>query len=320
MPFPSSPILGQTHHDSGTNYVFTRFGLWQPKIEAIVEPSSVTIGVAQTVRNEASRLSLTTGEANGVEVFQADTGKTWRLVKDGNPSLLADWVEMPSSGGSAEPVTVGVSQTVRNEAERLALTAVEANGVEVFQVDTGKTWRLVKAGNPAVPADWAEMPAVSVSGGSASTTITVADATARLALTEVGGAEVLQADTGAAYRLLKDSDPAVEGSWVLTRPPVSYGDHQALLFDDETEPGISPELVCSGATHFTAFIKSKGVTLGALVELKCLDPEGAWVVIHVQQVTKNEDYVLAWSGSFKRLRAEISDYNDGSYDVSVTLR
>jgi hypothetical protein len=149
--------------------------------------------------------------------------------------------------------------------------------------------------------------------------ITVRDAAERLALTadEVNNIEVIQADFGACYRLLAGGDPSDENDWIQTTPPGSIGGIDATLLDDVTTNGGSSTVGTAGMKAFSLYITSRNVVLGATVDIQCLKPDNDWTTIHTQEITTNDEWVIAWQGSFKALKAVVSGYQDGNYDVSL---
>jgi hypothetical protein len=151
--------------------------------------------------------------------------------------------------------------------------------------------------------------------------VTVRDATARLALPahEVEGVEVLEGNTGALYRLVRGGDPTDANDWVVTGNTGSVGGIETVLLDAVTANGVSAEVVATSMSRFTAFVTSADVVLGAFVRISCLTPEGNWVIVHEENITDNDTRILSWDGAFRRIRAEVSGYSDGTYTVSVNL-
>lgn len=57
-------------------------------------PTTVPLTSSKVVANAAARLALTTEQAEGFAVVDADTGKTWMLVAGGTPATSSDWLQL----------------------------------------------------------------------------------------------------------------------------------------------------------------------------------------------------------------------------------
>ncbi len=55
---------------------------------------ALSLTATQTVADQAARLALTSEQAEGKIVVDADTGKSWSLVESGDPSDAGDWLQI----------------------------------------------------------------------------------------------------------------------------------------------------------------------------------------------------------------------------------
>ncbi len=63
-----------------------------------IPPFPGLVASALEVANEAARLLLPVGTARAKTVKDLDTGKTWSLVSNGDPTLSADWICVGETG------------------------------------------------------------------------------------------------------------------------------------------------------------------------------------------------------------------------------
>ena len=99
-----------------------------------------------------------------------------------------------------------------------------------------------------------------------------------------------------------------QGGWVLLRGSVATGAGNPVNLD-------SWDIV-------TAFFVGSGITSGATINLEARTQFGVWVPIHTQVLNSSTNaQVVQFLGPFEDVRANVTSYTDGSYDVSIyTIR
>lgn len=73
---------------------------------------------------------------------------------------------------------------------------------------------------------------------------------------------------------------------------------------------------------FTAFFIGTGVSTGATIDLEARNQLGQWTAFHTQVLNSSTNaQVVQFLGPFTDIRANVTSYTDGSYNVSIyTIR
>ena len=73
-------------------------GNWVPSAVSYLDltdvPTAVPLTASKVVANAAARLALSLADAEGFAVVEADTGKSYMLVENGNPATSGDWTQI----------------------------------------------------------------------------------------------------------------------------------------------------------------------------------------------------------------------------------
>ena len=141
-------------------------------------PTMTPLTSSKVVANAAARLALSTGNAQGFAVVEADTGDTYMLIAGGNPATSGDWTKIGDRNITASEVSFS-SVSAKT-------TPVDADTVPLVDSAASGAWKLLS---------WANIKA----------TLKTFFDTLYVALSQlstVGGAnKVMQADASGVYRI-----------------------------------------------------------------------------------------------------------------------
>lgn len=94
----------------------------------------------------------------------------------------------------------------------------------------------------------------------------------------------------------------------------------STLLSAVTTTGASPEVDFTDFTMATFYITSSGVTTGGTMTIQAKSPSGTWINIDSRTIVANGDIVVAVSGAFYALRANLTARTDGTYTVQVVTK
>jgi hypothetical protein len=101
---------------------------------------NVTLTASKLVANEAARLALSLANAEGFVVIEEDTGKSWMLIPNGDPSDGDDWKQVGdrdiqwadvggTTAGIASAIAGASSKTTPVDADEVPITDSAAGGI-----------------------------------------------------------------------------------------------------------------------------------------------------------------------------------------------
>lgn len=83
-----------------------------------------------------------------------------------------------------------------------------------------------------------------------------------------------------------------------------------------TTTGSDAEPLTQRCKGWNFVFTAASVTTGATIEIQAGFGSGSWVTIHTETITANgETIAQSENGVFKKLRANITSYTDGTYSV-----
>jgi len=109
---------------------------------------SLSLTDAIPVANDAARLALTTEQAAGKAVVQANNANTYMLIEEGDPSVSGDWLKI----GDNDPITV-VTAVAAYELPIPSGTPVIGDKAKFYITASGANRSLTLAAGIRVPSD-----------------------------------------------------------------------------------------------------------------------------------------------------------------------